>query len=131
MEILRWDIGDATVVRVGELDATAALQGLIPDLDPAEVSRASWLAPHFIDEVGRLKGLVQAFVVLIAGKVIIVDPGVGNEKHRTAVPGWNDLHTDFLDRLASAGVQPGNVDYVVSTHLHFDHVGWHTESFLT
>ena len=58
MEILRWDIGDATVVRVGELDATAALQGLIPDLDPAEVSRASWLAPHFIDEVGRLKGLV-------------------------------------------------------------------------
>jgi len=126
MEILRWDIGDATVVRVGELDATAALQGLIPDLDPAEVSRASWLAPHFIDEVGRLKGLVQAFVGLIAGKVIIVDPGVGNEKHRTAVPGWNDLHTDFLDRLASTGVQPGNVDYVVSTHLHFDHVGWHT-----
>ncbi len=69
---------------------------------------------------------MQTFVVLIAGKVIIVDPGVGNEKNRTAVPGWNDLHTDFLDRLASTGVQPSDVDYVVNTHLHFDHVGWHT-----
>ena len=73
-------------------------RGLIPDLDRADVSRASWLTPRYIDETGRLKGSVQAFVVLIAGKVIIVDPGVGNEKNRTAVPGWNDLHTDFLDR---------------------------------
>jgi glyoxylase-like metal-dependent hydrolase (beta-lactamase superfamily II) len=126
MEILRWDVGDAAVIRVGELDATSALQGLIPDLDRADVSRASWLTPRYIDETGRLKGSVQAFVVLIAGKVIIVDPGVGNEKNRTAVPGWNDLHTDFLDRLASTGVQPSDVDYVVNTHLHFDHVGWHT-----
>ena len=126
MEILRWDVGDAAVIRVGELDATSALQGLIPDLDRADVSRASWLTPRYIDETGRLKGSVQAFVVLIAGKVIIVDPGVGNGKSRTAVPGWNDLHTDFLDRLASTGVQPSEVDYVVNTHLHFDHVGWHT-----
>ena len=126
MEILRWDVGDAAVIRVGELDATSALQGLIPDLDRADVSRASWLTPRYIDGTGRLKGSVQTFVVLIAGKVIIVDPGVGNEKNRTAVPGWNDLHTDFLDRLASAGVHPGDVDYVVNTHLHFDHVGWHT-----
>jgi glyoxylase-like metal-dependent hydrolase (beta-lactamase superfamily II) len=126
MEILRWDVGDAAVIRVGELDATSALEGLIPDLDRADVSRASWLTPRYIDETGRLKGSVQAFVVLIAGKVIIVDPGVGNEKDRTAVPGWNDLHTDFLDRLASTGVQPSDVDYVLNTHLHFDHVGWHT-----
>ena len=126
MEILRWDVGDAAVIRVGELDATSALQGLIPDLDRADLSRASWLTPRYIDETGRLKGSVQAFVILIAGKVIIVDPGVGNEKNRTAVPDWNDLHTDFLDRLASTGVQPSDVDYVVNTHLHFDHVGWHT-----
>ena len=126
MKNLRWNVGDATVVRVTELDATSALQGLIPDLDPAEVSHASWLAPDFIDESRRLKGLIQAFVVLIAGKVIVVDPGVGNEKHRTAVPGWNELRTDFLDRLANAGAQPSSVDYVMNTHLHFDHVGWNT-----
>jgi hypothetical protein len=73
MEILRWDVGDAAVIRVGELDATSALEGLIPDLDRADVSRASWLTPRYIDETGRLKGSVQAFVVFIAGKVIGLD----------------------------------------------------------
>jgi glyoxylase-like metal-dependent hydrolase (beta-lactamase superfamily II) len=126
MQTLRWQVGDATVLRVAELDAAAALDGLIPGLDPADLTRTSWLTPHFVDEAGRLKGLVQVFVVLIAGRVIVVDPGVGNDKARTAVPGWADLHTDFLDRLASAGVQPDAVDLVLNTHLHFDHVGWHT-----
>jgi hypothetical protein len=103
MEILRWDIGDATVVRVGELDATAALQGLIPDLDPAEVSRTSWLAPHFIDEVGRLKGLVQAFVVLIAGKVIIVDPASGTRSiEPRSRAGTTCIRTSLTDSRARA-----------------------------
>jgi hypothetical protein len=30
MEILRWRVGDATVLRIAESDAIAALQGLIP-----------------------------------------------------------------------------------------------------
>jgi glyoxylase-like metal-dependent hydrolase (beta-lactamase superfamily II) len=126
MQVLRWSVGDATVLRIGELDATPALQGLIAELNPAELSGAAWLTPHFVDRAGRLRGLVQAFVIVIAGKVIVVDPGVGNGKKRTAVPGWSDLATTFLDRLASAGVDPSQVDYVVNTHLHFDHVGWHT-----
>jgi hypothetical protein len=32
MEALRWSVGDATIFRIGELDATAALQDLIPNL---------------------------------------------------------------------------------------------------
>jgi len=76
---------------------------------------------------GVPRGLVQAFVILIAGYTIMVDPGVGNGKRRSAVPGWDDLHTDFISRLQATGAAPGEVDYVVDTHLHFDHVGWHTE----
>jgi glyoxylase-like metal-dependent hydrolase (beta-lactamase superfamily II) len=34
--------------------------------------------------------------------------------------------TDFLGNLARAGVQPKEVDIVVNTHLHADHVGWNT-----
>jgi len=33
----------------------------------------------------------------------------------------------FLPRLAAAGVTPENVDYVMCTHLHSDHVGWNTQ----
>jgi glyoxylase-like metal-dependent hydrolase (beta-lactamase superfamily II) len=126
MELLRWRVGDATVFRIADVDATAALQGLIPKFDPAAVSRAAWLTPDFVDEMGRLRGMVQAFLIMIDGQAIIVDPGVGNGKRRTAVPGWDNLHTDFLDRLDATGVEPRGIDHVLNTHLHFDHVGWHT-----
>jgi glyoxylase-like metal-dependent hydrolase (beta-lactamase superfamily II) len=126
MEILRWRVGAATVLRVPEIDAAVALDGLIADLDPVALSRATWLRPHFVDDTGRLKGLVQAFAVLVGGTSVVVDPGVGNGKQRPAVPGWSNLDTDFLDRLRSTGVDPDSIDYVVNTHLHFDHVGWHT-----
>jgi glyoxylase-like metal-dependent hydrolase (beta-lactamase superfamily II) len=125
--MLRWRVGDATVIRVPELDAAGALEGLIPRLDLASISGDAWLRPHFVDEAGNPRGLVQAFVILMAGYTIMVDSGVGNGKRRVAVSGWDDLHTDFLSRLQTAGVAPGEVDYVVNTHLHFDHVGWHTK----
>jgi hypothetical protein len=49
MDTLRWRVGDATVLRIAELDATAALQGLIPKFD-LDVARADWLTPDFVDE---------------------------------------------------------------------------------
>ena len=126
MQILRWQVGDALVFRIGELDASAALDGLIREFNLADIRRAAWLTPHFVDDTGGLKGMVQAFLIRSAGQTILIDPGVGNGKHRTAVPEWNKLETDFLQRLRASGVEPGEVDYVVNTHLHFDHVGWQT-----
>ncbi|HEU4908054.1 MAG TPA: MBL fold metallo-hydrolase, partial [Propionibacteriaceae bacterium] len=127
MEALRWSVGDATIFRIGELDATAALQDLIPKFNLADVARTGWLTPNFVDQSGRLRGSVQAFLIMIADQVIIVDPGVGNDKQRSAVAQWNNLHTNFLDRLRAVGVAPDGIDYVINTHLHFDHVGWHTQ----
>ena len=115
-----------SVFRIGEVDASAALDGLIREFDPAAVARAAWLQPNFVDDTGRLKGQVQAFLIVAPGKVILVDPGIGNGKKRVVVPAWKDLHTDFLGGLRSTGFGPGDVDYVVNTHLHFDHVGWAT-----
>ena len=56
MELLRWQVGDATVFRIADVDATAALQGLIPKFNPAAVSRAPWLTPNFVDEDGSSEG---------------------------------------------------------------------------
>jgi glyoxylase-like metal-dependent hydrolase (beta-lactamase superfamily II) len=126
VDILRWRVGNATVLRIAELDATPALEGLIPQFDLTSISGDAWLRPNFVDEAGRLRGLVQAFVILIGAHKIIVDPGVGNRKKRVAVPEWDNLHTGFLDQLQAADVPPDEVDYVLNTHLHFDHVGWHT-----
>ncbi len=47
------------------------------------------------------------------GKTILIDTGVGNDRERPHMPLFDHLHTDFLDRLAQAGVRPEDVDIVV------------------
>lgn len=62
-----------------------------------------------------------------AGRTILVDTGVGNDRDRPQVPSFADLRTDVLDRLSKAGVDPRTVDLVINTHIHYDHVGWNTQ----
>jgi glyoxylase-like metal-dependent hydrolase (beta-lactamase superfamily II) len=65
-------------------------------------------------------------VVRTPRSVILVDTCTGNHKHRPSMPGMHMLDTPYLARLAAAGVAPEDVDFVVSTHLHIDHVGFNT-----
>jgi glyoxylase-like metal-dependent hydrolase (beta-lactamase superfamily II) len=37
------------------------------------------------------------------------------------------METKYLERLKEAGVEPDQVDMVMCTHLHVDHVGWNTK----
>src|SRR5499426_3497276 len=37
------------------------------------------------------------------------------------------LNVPYLERLAAAGVRPEEIDLVMCTHLHHDHVGWNTQ----
>jgi glyoxylase-like metal-dependent hydrolase (beta-lactamase superfamily II) len=69
---------------------------------------------------------VGASLLRSGGKTILVDTGVGNHKDRPYAPVWNRLETGFLANLARAGVAPEDVDIVINTHLHIDHVGWNT-----
>jgi glyoxylase-like metal-dependent hydrolase (beta-lactamase superfamily II) len=69
---------------------------------------------------------IQTWVVRCEGITVIVDTGVGNGRDRPQVPLLADLHTDFADRLDAAGIDRLGVDYVVNTHIHYDHVGWNT-----
>jgi glyoxylase-like metal-dependent hydrolase (beta-lactamase superfamily II) len=56
--------------------------------------------------------------------VILVDPGCGNGKSLPLQPAWSDLDTPFLARLAAAGYAVDDIDIILCTHLHLDHVGW-------
>ncbi|MGW1075121.1 MBL fold metallo-hydrolase [Streptomyces sp. NPDC002537] len=87
----------------------------------------SWLAPDFWNpRLDELYVNVQTWVLRSGGRTVLVDTGLGNDKDRPHMPGWSHLRTGFLDRLAAAGVRPEDVDVVVNTHLHSDHVGWNT-----
>jgi glyoxylase-like metal-dependent hydrolase (beta-lactamase superfamily II) len=120
-----WTVGAATVTSVVEdqIDLPPGL--LFPEATEELVARHSWLVPDWADASGGISLRVQAFVVEIGGLTVLVDPCVGNAKVRW-LPVWNQLDLPFLERLADAGVTPADVDLVVHTHLHADHVGWDT-----
>src|SRR6266487_429609 len=88
----------------------------------------SWLEPTFIDPVsGRLVLCVQSFVIRTPRHNILIDSCVGNHKPRPARPFWNMMNSDRFERgLAAAGLTVDDIDYVMCTHLHVDHVGWNT-----
>jgi glyoxylase-like metal-dependent hydrolase (beta-lactamase superfamily II) len=123
-------LGDVTVTRVkeyyGSVEATP--QDSFPD-SPAGAweEHRNWLAPDFWDpETNEWRAAIQTWLLRSEGRTILVDTGVGNHKERPYAPVWSRLDTDFLDNLAAAGVRPGDVDLVINTHLHIDHVGWNT-----
>ena len=88
----------------------------------------SWLEPTFIDPAsGRLVLCVQSFVIKTPRHNILIDSCVGNHKPRPARPFWNMMNSDRFEKgLAAAGLAVNDIDYVMCTHLHVDHVGWNT-----
>jgi glyoxylase-like metal-dependent hydrolase (beta-lactamase superfamily II) len=125
-ENLQWTIGDVTITRVEESMRALPAAGLIPkSTEDGIASHASWLRPHFVDDDGNLMLSIHAFAMAVGDRKIIVDTCIGNDR---TIPGMEalSLHTPFLDDLAAAGFPREEVDTVICTHLHFDHVGWNT-----
>jgi glyoxylase-like metal-dependent hydrolase (beta-lactamase superfamily II) len=86
-----------------------------------------WLCPrHYDPETGRIPMPVQTFVLRTEHYVILVDTCIGSHKERPGVSEMHRLTTRYLDRLAAVGLAPEDVDFVMCTHLHVDHVGWNT-----
>lgn len=75
---------------------------------------------------GELLLSLHTWLVRDHNRVILVDTGVGNHKPRPFTPYFDGLRTPFLERLAAQGIRPHEVDFILMTHLHVDHVGWNT-----
>lgn len=122
-------LGDVEIRRVVELDRFPLAAQLITPEVPEEVWRDNedWLAPdHWDPASGDAIAVIQTWVLRSEGKTVLVDTGIGNGRERPGVPAFEHLDTGYLDRLAAAGVRPEDVDVVVNTHLHGDHIGWNT-----
>lgn len=75
---------------------------------------------------GNIYGFLQSWLIEAPGVLILYDTGAGNDKDRPAIPIFGNLNCDFLGRLRDAGAAPNDIDVVVCSHLHIDHVGWNT-----
>ncbi len=118
-------VGKTTITPVLEIHDDHVIQEGIPDATPEAVKQITWLHPNYADETGKLKAQVQAFLVEANGKKIVVDTCIGDGRDRPGLPEWGRLQTGFMERFKKVW-QPEEVDIIVCTHMHFDHVGWNT-----
>jgi glyoxylase-like metal-dependent hydrolase (beta-lactamase superfamily II) len=122
-------LGAATVQRIEEsYEPNFDAKMFFPDWQPAVVQEhRDWLLPNHYDEPsGSLKLSVHSWLLTIGGKRILIDTCVGNHKERPGQPRFHMLNRPYMENFAKAGLKVEDVDYVLCTHLHVDHVGWNT-----
>ena len=71
---------------------------------------------------GGVRFNLACFVIRSEGRTIAVDTGLGPKP--TPETPWGELLNDF----AAHGMKPEDVDMVVMTHAHRDHIGWNVVS---
>lgn len=126
--MLSWQVGAVKVTRVVELEIPvrqAPDRTFLPQATTEALKQSPWLFPHFADDDGTMKLSIHALLVEAPGLKLVVDTCIGNDRPR-GITGGRPLATPFLERLAEAGCGPDDIDMVVCTHLHVDHVGWNT-----
>ena len=69
----------------------------------------------------------QSYVVRTPHHTILVDTCIRNDKDRPTRPRWHRKTDDsYIRGLAALGLAVEDIDVVLCTHLHADHVGWNT-----
>src|SRR5580700_5463461 len=127
---LKFTVGDLTIHRIIEQETTflPALD-LLPGLTPELLSEnRSWMQKAgALDANDVLILCFQSYVVKTPHHTILIDSCIGNDKPRPLRPKWN-MKTDdaYMRALAASGFSVGDIDFVMCTHLHVDHVGWNT-----
>ena len=121
-------IGDVEVKSVVELPRVGLPAAMVfPDWSPALLTEEpEWTAPEFYNGADQtIVVAMQSFLLKTRHHTILIDTCVGNDKARNN-PHFDRLRLPWLETLAAAGTRPEDVDFVLCTHMHVDHVGWNT-----
>ena len=122
-------IGTFEVNRISEYEGPFfAAADFFPDFDPAVVrEHAELLGPRLLEPgTGNLMFSFHSFLVRTGRHNVLIDACLGNDKERPMRPQFHRMRTSFIADLARLGVRPEEIDFVMCTHLHWDHVGWNT-----
>lgn len=125
----QWKLGTITIDRVVECEMPQfAPAALLPDVTDDVIDRhRDWLQPYMLDpRTGYLVMSWHTFVIRTPRTIILVDTCGGNDKPRPQKERYHLKHHAYLESMAAIGVEPEQVNFVMCTHLHVDHVGWNT-----
>ncbi len=115
------------MIRVGNVEITSLSDGYL-EFDSCNffpsVSPEQWqpYQAHLTPE-NKVRFNLASYLVRSDGRTILVDTGLGPPPAEAPASPWGEL----LTALQSHGVRPEDIDMVVMTHLHRDHVGWNLQ----
>lgn len=112
----RYKVGDIQVTAVTDGANTMPLpDGFVQNVAKAEVGAA--LAAAYLD--GATVTVPYTPLVLNTGsRVVVIDTGNGEAAYGTSKGAFGQFHAN----LQASGIKPGDVDTVVISHFHGDHV---------
>jgi glyoxylase-like metal-dependent hydrolase (beta-lactamase superfamily II) len=112
------------VIRVGNVEIMSLSDGML-EFDLCNffptIEHDDWhqYASH-LTAAQKVRFNLGSFLVRSEGRTILVDTGLGPKPANAPEAPWGLL----LQEFKANGVAPEDVDMVVMTHLHRDHVGW-------
>jgi glyoxylase-like metal-dependent hydrolase (beta-lactamase superfamily II) len=125
-----WHLDDLVIHRLVEDDTSyMTVEEFLPDLSRQTVlEEAEWLAREGLDpKSGIVYRSYHSYVVETPLHRVLVDTCIGNRKTLAHRAEWNDKRdTRWLEEFEATGLKFEDIDYVLCTHLHLDHVGWNT-----
>lgn len=123
-------LGDISLARILEREEPAFVTTqLIPNATPEGLAPyRQWLEPRALDpKTGLFILPIQTYVVRTRHHNILIDACLGEDKTTRWHLPWHKMKgLTFLRDLAALGLAPEDIDYVMCTHLHGDHIGWNT-----
>jgi glyoxylase-like metal-dependent hydrolase (beta-lactamase superfamily II) len=123
------ELGKMTVKKIFESSGGLPFSLVLPGAsssDLAALKRWYWSDELALDPTNASFNIsIHSYLLQVDGRNILIDTCNGNDKTRS-VPFANKLQSAYLANLAAAHLCPEDIDLVLCTHLHCDHVGWNT-----
>ena len=98
-------LGNATLTRVVELQVDNLPVAVFPHTPQEVWQQDNEFTPTFWND-GGWRIAMQVWVIEVDGLTVLVDTGAGNDKARPRMAVLQNLQTDFLATLHSAGFDP-------------------------
>lgn len=121
--------GEVVIKKIQDTIESFSAEIAYPNADLQKLNKyKNWLKPYFYNYKNKLIELsFHSYLIQTPYHNILVDTCIGNDKTFGGIlKQWSNRQGPFLNNLSRLNIKPEQIDYVMCTHLHADHVGWNT-----